>query len=299
MSDSYFDALLAALPEQIRKALQDAPEDREDFQAAIDRLRKTHAAVDLSASAFGEHLVRHDENDSGWGHWSRLRLGDLYVALGCGRGQEAALTWIESQVFSQLGSGLGGMGLSASEVDEVRQHVRQKLLVSDGDDEPRILTYAGRASLFQWARVIARRVAVDRFRKAAPESSLEEMRPIAQGSGEKDIVSALTRPDFRDALLEASASLPKKDREILHLSFAQGASIDEIGEKFGVHRSTAARWIEKAKEALLEATRSQLETKLKLNPFEIDELIELVGNQIDVTITTLLMLKTGTKNLDP
>lgn len=299
MTDPYFVALFRALPDAIRQRIQSVPEDLGDFERAVTRLRKAHAGIELSAESFAEHLVRHDEDDAGWEHWSRLRLGDLYIALACGRGHEGALAWLETNVFGQLGPGLGAMGMPASEVDEVEQHVRHKLLLSDGDEEPRILTYGGRASLFQWVRVIARRAAVDGFRKSRPESSsLEEIRPIAEGSGEKDIVSALTRPEFRDAMQIASANLPKRDREVLHLSFAQGASIDEIGEKFGVHRSTAARWIEKAKEALLAETRAVLESRLKLNPFEIDELIELVGNQVDVTITTLLMLNTSARKLD-
>ena len=87
---------------------------------------------------------------------------------------------------------------------------------------------------------------------------------------------------------EAIAELDAEDRTLLRQQIVDQLSIDEIGAAFGVHRATAARWLQRARGALVTATRGRLAARLKLTVDQIDSVIRLVQSQLDASVIRYL-----------
>src|SRR5947209_904462 len=69
------------------------------------------------------------------------------------------------------------VGREPSFVEEVRQTVREKLLVAAADAPPRIVEYTGRGALAAWLRIIAVRAALNLRRRrgdVAPDGASDE-----------------------------------------------------------------------------------------------------------------------------
>jgi RNA polymerase sigma-70 factor (ECF subfamily) len=93
---------------------------------------------------------------------------------------------------------------------------------------------------------------------------------------------------FREAFVAALGELDPRDRLLLRQSFIEGLSVDELGERYAVHRATAARWVVQARRTLLASTRARLIERLKLSDPECDHIIDLVKSRLDVTLRGLL-----------
>jgi len=65
-------------------------------------------------------------------------------------------------------------------------------------------------------------------------------------------------------------------------------SIDAIGAAFGVHRATAARWLTRARGALVSATHKRLAARLELPVEQIESVIRLVQSKLDASMIRYL-----------
>jgi RNA polymerase sigma-70 factor (ECF subfamily) len=90
--------------------------------------------------------------------------------------------------------------------------------------------------------------------------------------------------EFRTAFKETLHRLDSRERTVLRYSALDGLSIDEIARLYSVHRSSAARWLVKARTDLLEGTRSRLMTKLDVTPEELDSILRLIQSQLDASL---------------
>jgi RNA polymerase sigma-70 factor, ECF subfamily len=79
----------------------------------------------------------------------------------------------------------------------------------------------------------------------------------------------------------------RRDRNLLRLHVLDGLAIDDIGALHGVHRATAARWIERTREDVARAVRRDLMRQLGIDPFEVDDLLRWVQSQIDLSLSGL------------
>jgi RNA polymerase sigma-70 factor (ECF subfamily) len=55
-----------------------------------------------------------------------------------------------------------------------------------------------------------------------------------------------------------------------------------------VHRATAARWLTRARAALVSATHNRLATRLKLPVEQIEDVIRLVQSKLDASVIRYL-----------
>ena len=67
-----------------------------------------------------------------------------------------------------------------------------------------------------------------------------------------------------------------------------GLSIDQLAAFYRVHRATTARWIEAARQAVLDGTRKELIRRLQLSRSELDSVMRLIGSQLDVSLSRVL-----------
>lgn len=273
-----------------------APADLERrLRAILDACLAAWPELDVPADAFVRHLAEHlpEEGDLD-GALARMHGPDLYLACGCAAGDPAALAAFDRKVLGQAVAVLRRMGLSASEIDEVVQVMRDKLLVGDGrGHRPFMASYAGRGTLVGWVRTVARRTALGLRRNKADQIGVAKegrsLEPIPFPADlELDYLKGRYQTEFQQAIEDALASLGAEHLRVLRLHYLDGLSIDRIGALLSVHRATAARWIVAACDAVRAETRRLLHVRLGLSASELDSLAGLVQSQLHLSLDRLL-----------
>ncbi len=263
--------------------------------AALAAFRRAAAAwpgIPVDAAAFCGHLARLLQAG---GQPGELHVEDLYLALACAHRQPLALERMAQAIHDEVEGALRRMSGPPGMAEEVEQQLRERLLVGEG--RPKILDYGGRGTLSKWLRAAAVRTALTvrragRREVAADEDELLEL-PAANQDPELRLIQASYRKAFSAAFQSALASLDPQQRNLLRLQLLDGLNIDQIGGIYAAHRSTAARWLAKAREELLTRTREALGTALRLSPQELDSLMGQLHSQLDVSLRRFLCETAG------
>jgi RNA polymerase sigma-70 factor (ECF subfamily) len=234
--------------------------------------------------------------DATWeAHLARLELPptphlDLYLACGCALGDAAAVAAFDASVLSQVGAFVARVDASPAFADEVRQVLRERLLVARPGQPPRIADYSGRGPLGAWVRVAAMRVAIDLRRDHDGAARLSAAPAIARElSPEAQLLRARYQTQYEEALRAALAALDAKERNLLRMSVVDGLTVDRIALVYQVHRATAARWVQAVRQKLLDTIYRRLGEELRLSPAELDSLTALVQSQLQVSLAGLLL----------
>ncbi|MBZ0236411.1 MAG: helix-turn-helix domain-containing protein, partial [Deltaproteobacteria bacterium] len=93
--------------------------------------------------------------------------------------------------------------------------------------------------------------------------------------------------ELEAALRRAGEALTERERALLRLAFVDGLNVDQVGDVYGVHRATAARWIARARTRVFELTRDDLRARLALTPTEFESVVRLVRSQVELSLTRL------------
>jgi RNA polymerase sigma-70 factor (ECF subfamily) len=222
---------------------------------------------------------------------------DLYLALGCANGDARALSAFEEHFLPEVAGYIAQIDRSPAFADEVRQALREKLLVAGraeggGVQRPKIAEYTGRGALGAWLRVSSVRTALNMRRGAkrevAPES---ENTPELRAPGidpELDYLKTRYKDEFKEVFKTTLESLSADERTVLRLHYLDGLTLDQIAVAYRVHRSTAARWLAQSREKIVDETKRLLQQRLKANPQEIESLLAVVRSQLDVSIYKFL-----------
>ncbi len=218
---------------------------------------------------------------------------DLYLAAACLAGDAHALAVFEREMLAPARGAIRSIDASEAFIDEAFQRLRANLLVGDGS--PRIADYAGRGPLRAWVGVSAVRTALmmRRSQQRAKEVPSDDdwsgaLALISTNNPELELLKRQYATAFAAALRDAVGELEPRLRTTLRMSFVESLSIDEIAAVYAVHRATAARWIQRACEAVFEHTRQLLADRLALSPTELDRMTALVQSQLDVSLSQLL-----------
>lgn len=239
--------------------------------------------VRLDEATFVEHLKA-----KATGPLEQVRGPELFLACACLQGDEAALGAFEQQFIAKVDKAVEGVDPSPSFVDEVRQRVRERLLVGS---TPKLTEYSGLGSLQAWTRTVALRLALNHKRDTAREvqdEGLLDALPLGGRDLELDYVRAQHREDFATAFREALASLESRARNVLRLSYVDRLSIDQIGTMYGTHRATAARWLNSAREELMKETRARLAQRLKLTQSDLNSLLGALQSNLEISLNRIL-----------
>jgi RNA polymerase sigma-70 factor, ECF subfamily len=218
-----------------------------------------------------------------------LHHEDLAWAGALARGDRDALARYEREIAPVIAAQLGSRGHSADDIDELQQVLRERMFVGTGTAAPAIGSYAGRGPLKAWVLVTAIREAVKRRQRAAREPAVEDDALIAlaeKAASEPpaSVERARYREAFRAAFRTALAALSPRDRTLLRHSAIDGLTIDQIGALHGVHRATAARWLDRARDAVARGVRRDLMTQLATDRWETDELLAWVYSCVELSL---------------
>lgn len=262
---------------------------------AIGEARRAWPAVSVADETFVVYLAERTgavAAGSPQAALERLRTSDLYLACGCANQLGPALEIFERDFIPAIDPALRQLGATPTMLEDVKQHLRDSLLVPDGERPAGIANYAGRGQLRGWLRSAAVRTAFKMMRTdaRAPQSSDDEAELLLGADDDPQTLYMKERyaAELKQALVDALALLSARERTLLKQSYIDGLTIDRIGALYRVHRATAARWIARAREVLFEETRALLIERLELTATEFGSVVRLVQSQLDVSIARLL-----------
>lgn len=223
-----------------------------------------------------------------------LAIGDLFLACACVEGVPgAAETFVAytSEEVRRVAARFARRGTLA--VDDLVQVVMTRLLVSDEDRPARLTLYRGRGSLVSFVKVTAARLAINAVgdrssEREEPEEQLFAALVSPGPSPEANVVGEDVRAHVRAAFVAAVATLEPRERNVLHYSLCDGLSIDVIARMYRVHRATAARWIESARDDLVKRTRAELRRLLSVPDHDVDTILRGGLSRFELSVARIL-----------
>ena len=224
-----------------------------------------------------------------------LQTSDIYLAVACAAHDAAALQYFERDCVALLPAILSTLVTPGAAMDEVRQLIRQRLLVGEGGP-PRIAAFSGRGALRGWFRAAALRLALNlqRGQSARPmEIELGEHSPPALSDAETAMARAQHHADFQASLKEALARLTSHQRMLLRWHFFEALPLSRIAELEGVSKATVSRWLSAVRHEVLTHTRDQLQHRLRVPESELSSLVGVLLEGANATLTDLLSRTRG------
>jgi len=233
----------------------------------------------------------------GDGPFDDVRAGDLYLALACAARVDGAIAALDRHYLSGLAQVLVRHGHDAATAADAVQAVRVRFLVGEAGRAPRIAEYDGRGSLARWLRVAAVRIAVSAYRKHQRETGTDDLEMVAaERSPELDLLQRQFGVEFEAAFRCAFEALTSRERNLLRYQVIEQLGIDSIAALYGIHRATAARWVARAREALLDGVRRALQDRLCITTEELDSLLGMLQSKLALSLRLFL---TPTEYLKP
>lgn len=259
------------------------------LDSILEKARAAWPGLALDARAFGRYLVERLPSEKPAEDALRdCHAADLYLACGCAAGDRTALGLLEGAFFAQVPAFISGMDLAPISVDDVRQALREHLLVAGEARRPAIADYAGRGPLVRWLRVTTQRLALNLRRGQKPVRELDEAGPVAPGNPELDHLRKISQGEFVAALRKALAGLTVRERNLMRLHFVDGLSTTEIAGLLKTHRTTIRRQINQCQVSLVARIRDDLRDRLGLSESVLESLLREGRKSLDVSLSTML-----------
>lgn len=288
------DHLLPCHVETLEATPELARDISEKLAEGVDAKGVGHVDASVFAKHVAQRLNRYDDSD-GLHRWVTYARGrDLALAMNCARGDSAAMHTFSVEYGPTITRIAGRFESGAISRDDLCQVVMEKLFVGA---RCKIDEYLGQGFLLNWVRVTAARACIDEVRRN-PQQHREEPTATAQlvekfsAEGSDGVELAFLKSEyrghFREAFERAVASATVADRVLLRQSIVEGASIDQLARVYGKHRATIARHIDRAKQRLMEATRTELMRELAVDPGELDSIIRLIQSNFNVSVHRML-----------
>jgi RNA polymerase sigma-70 factor (ECF subfamily) len=260
--------------------------------------RREWPLVELDFATFERHWQGRlgAEGTAGGG---ATRVGaDLFLCCACAAGNAVALRVFEHENRPIARSAIAKVRRDDSFVEDCLQDLWEKLLWGP---KAKIKKYAGRGALKAWVRVTATRAALDRCRQVgldvARHTELSDDLAAAAHGAELVLLRARYAGAFQNALRDAVAALPPRERNALRMHVGGGCSIDQIGLAYGVHRATAARWLERARESIAEGVRHALSLrKLQLTTSEFQSLGHALASELELRLSGSFVERLGSRS---
>ncbi|HWM84659.1 MAG TPA: sigma-70 family RNA polymerase sigma factor [Kofleriaceae bacterium] len=266
------------------------------LDAAVAAAQREWPGLALDPARFRSHLAERVPEGTAPAELAvAVCIPDLFLACACALGVDGAALAFEKlymPVAEVAGARLGG---GRELTDEVKQLVREILFVGAGSSGPAIADFSGRGNLKAWVRVIATREGLRILRRDKGRVGVQDeglyavLAPTDDADPQLAYLKERYRAEFRRVFLSAVAELPRRERLALRLHVLDGLSIDEIAPIYRVHRSTAARWLTRARELLLSGTRAGLMRELGLGASDVDSVIRLIQSNLDVSLSGALL----------
>jgi RNA polymerase sigma-70 factor (ECF subfamily) len=294
VTESLVRPFLAAVPAAVRPTLDGIADLERRLWSLVAEGRAAWPELPVDAKLLVEFVARHVTADLAEAGLDGLRPADLYLACACSTGDSRAIAAFDREYMKEVDIALARMRVGPPRLADVKQLVRQRLFVGGGTagvptSAGKIAEYGGRGDLRRWVRSVAVRTCLNDLRKGKREILVDDdhliaQHAIAQDDPEIEYMKRTYSNEFKSAFSAALGELGPREQTLLRYHHVDGLNIDEIGAIYRVHRVTAFRWIEKAKEQLVKATLDTLRARLKLPPDELDSVLRMIRSQIHLSL---------------
>jgi RNA polymerase sigma-70 factor (ECF subfamily) len=216
-----------------------------------------------------------------------LDVDALRLCFQASRGDREALEELGRSIDQSVDRAVARFGRDRSFSDEVKQHLREKLLTGE---RPRILEYAGIGDLGRWLRAVATRTAIDLTRAESREIADDDAlanRAVLDEDPEIAHIKNAYASDFRIAFKDALTSLDEKTRNTLRLYYVQGLKLEELAALQKVVPSTVSRRLAQARGALLERTKQGLRDRLRVSNRDVESILRLIESRLELPYSAL------------
>ena len=260
------------------------------WQAMLDTARAAWPEVRITPAQITDFIAQRLAGTDLASALASAPAADLVLAAACSAQEPSAHAAFDA-VLTEVDAAGASTRSPADLIEDVKQLLRVQLLVVKDGRPPGIAGYRGKGPLRGWVRITATRELIRHQRKRAREAPTDRPLDEALADASDPVLSQLKaeyRTEFASALREAISELDAEDRTLLRQQIVDRLSIDEIGAAFGVHRATAARWLQRARGALVTATQGRLAARLRVPVDEIESVIRLVQSQLDASVVRYL-----------
>jgi RNA polymerase sigma-70 factor, ECF subfamily len=258
-----------------------------------------HAVLVEAASGFDDG--RPDEGFAAFLHarcdsleaLASLHTADLYVAFLALAGRDDAVRELERHTRRHAEVVIGKHRDTSTSATDLTQTAMMRLLYGGPDGVPKLASYAGRAPLGAWLRVVVSRL-WESEASGEGSSSGDEALARAVAPGDDPALEYLKREyhaAFKDAFARVVAELEVDDRTLLRQHYLDGLSIDALARLYHVHRATAARRIAAVRERVVTAVQQQLEAAVPIAREELASVMALIRSQLDLSLSRLFAAK--------
>ena len=287
-------SFLDAAPPAIRPVLASIADLDRRLWAIVAEGRAAWPSLAVDANAVVVFIARHATAELADAALDGLRPADLYLACACAHCLPGALAAFDRDYMREVDIALSRMRVGPPRLQDVKQLIRQRLFVGGGTaGQPtsagKITEYGGRGDLRRWLRSVAVRTCLNELRKGKREVLLSDDQLIAQHAiaaddPEVEYMKRTYANEFRVAFGDALGQLGAREQTLLRYHHVDGLNIDEIGAIYRIHRVTAFRWLEKAKELLVRTTLDLLRSRLKLPAGELDSVLRMIRSQVHLSL---------------
>jgi RNA polymerase sigma-70 factor (ECF subfamily) len=265
-----------------------------DAQLLADLVARAEAAGHaFDRSSFVASIERHAEaSGDPVDYLKTARAEDLALAHACARGDQAALATFEKLYFGEIDRALLKVKKGSVDRDDFAQRIRERLFVATDGKSPRIESYAGQGDLRTWFRVAMTRALINEATRPNRDDPTEDEElaamPAQNADPELELLRRKYTEEFKASFARALSSMEARDKAILGYVFVQKLGIDALAEVYDIHRATAARWVQRAREGLVAGVRADLEANLRVQKSELESILRLVDGEVDLSVRRLL-----------
>jgi RNA polymerase sigma-70 factor len=237
-------------------------------------------ALETSATrVFGDKDLSARELDR---YLASLHLEDLALACACSSGDEAAWEHFIREQRPRLYRAADALA-SGGRARELADSLYADLYGFDDRGQGRrslFRYFHGRSSLATWLRAVLAQRHVDRLRaerRVEPLPEEESPAALASPSTSADPERPRYLTLIRQALGQAVACLPARDRLRLGCYYAQGLTLAATGRLLREHEATVSRQLARTRRAIREDVERQLRAEAGLTDAQIAQCFESVA----------------------
>jgi RNA polymerase sigma-70 factor (ECF subfamily) len=277
---------LGTSPERAEAALRDF----------LTSAQKSWPDFDLSISRFVSYAMeRLPQNQPLDEALAGLFVADLYLACACVEQNPRALAAFDRDYLNEVHYAIARMPPTKASTDDLKQSVREKLFVGSGDAAPHIVEYKGRGDLRSFVRVIIVRLLIDlvRAERAQKREVTRNLlqREVELANPETEYFRKHYAAEFSAAFAEALQLLTPVERNLLRQQFVHRLTLEELSALYGVHRATAARWLQQVRRRLIDNTRNRLMGRLQVSASEFLSIARAIKSTLDFRVGCVLAAK--------
>ena len=297
-AESLVGPFLDAAPPAVRETLAAVPDLDRRLWTLVAEGRAAWPALAVDGKDVVAFIGRQVTTELADAALDGLRPADLYLACACAKQAPGAVAAFDRDYMREVDIALARMRIGPPRLSDIKQLVRQRLFVGGGTSGAptspgKISEYGGRGDLRRWVRSVAVRTCLNDLRKGKREVLVDDDQLIAQHTvsaddPEVEYMKRTYSEEFKAAFSESLKHLEPREQTLLRYHHVDGLNIDEIGAIYRVHRVTAFRWLEKAKEHLVARTLDILRNRLKLPANELDSVLRMIRSQIHLSLVRQL-----------